>query len=319
MVDISVIIPVFNAQEHLARCLNSVLAQDFSNYEIILVDDGSKDNSLKICKEFESQISKIHVFSKNNGGANSARAFGVEQSKGTYISFVDSDDKIPPSSLSNLYEKAVKNRLDIVQASTTFCTEENHIKWSKLLREGIYNSKDFIKFLFLDQCDGGPHGNLYHHSLFSKETFNLPFDVRLGEDFYMNLCLGIQANKIGLFNDISCYCYYENPKSVTHTYNFDSIVPHQHQLECIRTVLKNHNLFKDFAKIFYQKAIYTLSSICLHNHDLIRNTYIQEIVQEAEEYQYSLKFWILLKMLKYPFLYPLFFSINKVRKFFNKK
>ena len=91
---ISIIVPVYNAEKYLNRCIDSILKQTFTDLEIILVDDGSTDDSLKICEEYQKQDDRIIVIHKDNGGSTSARKAGVRIAKGAYIAFVDSDDWI---------------------------------------------------------------------------------------------------------------------------------------------------------------------------------------------------------------------------------
>lgn len=91
---VSIIIPIYNAERTLCKCLDSILAQDFNNYEIILVNDGSKDSSLAICKEYESKHHNISVINQNNAGVSSARNAGLDVAKGDWITFIDSDDYI---------------------------------------------------------------------------------------------------------------------------------------------------------------------------------------------------------------------------------
>lgn len=89
---ISVIIPVYNAEKTLNRCLNSIIAQDFKDFEVLLVDDGSTDDSGKICDEYAAKDDRFKVFHKKNGGASSARNIGLDNAKGEYITFCDADD-----------------------------------------------------------------------------------------------------------------------------------------------------------------------------------------------------------------------------------
>ena len=92
MPKISVIVPVYNTEQYLPRCIDSILSQYFTDFELLLIDDGSKDNSGNICDEYATQDSRIRVFHKVNGGATSARLLGVKKSIGEFICFVDSDD-----------------------------------------------------------------------------------------------------------------------------------------------------------------------------------------------------------------------------------
>lgn len=111
---ISVIIPAYNAERTLRRCVDSVLAQTYTNFELIVVDDGSKDSTAELCDHFDDE--RIRVFHKNNGGVSSARNLGLENAKGDYVSFIDADDYVEPCYLQNLMKGC-----DSDLATTGFC------------------------------------------------------------------------------------------------------------------------------------------------------------------------------------------------------
>ena len=98
---ISVIVPVYNVQKYLSRCIDSILAQTFTDFELLLINDGSKDNSGKMCDEYAKKDTRIHVFHKENGGVSSARNLGLENVQGEWITFIDSDDYLNINFLSN--------------------------------------------------------------------------------------------------------------------------------------------------------------------------------------------------------------------------
>lgn len=114
MPKISVVIPVYNVEKFLPRCLDSVLSQTFDDFEVICVNDGSPDNSEKILKQYENKDKRIKVFKKENGGLSDARNFGISKARGDYIFFLDSDDFIHKQTLEITYYLAQKNRTDIV-------------------------------------------------------------------------------------------------------------------------------------------------------------------------------------------------------------
>ena len=114
MVKISVVIPVYNAEKTLSSCVNSVLAQTFSDIEVILINDGSTDNSLDICNSFKNSDERILVLSHDNHGLSYTRNAGINKAQGEYIAFIDSDDRIDPGALSYMYEVAQKNVADVV-------------------------------------------------------------------------------------------------------------------------------------------------------------------------------------------------------------
>lgn len=113
-IKVSVIIPVYNVQDYINDCLQSVLSQNFDSYEIIIINDGSTDNSGKIIEEKYSNYENVKIFNQPNYGLSSARNLGIEHSKGKYIYFVDSDDYITPETLKILYEVACKNNLEVL-------------------------------------------------------------------------------------------------------------------------------------------------------------------------------------------------------------
>ena len=113
MPQISVIIPVYKVEQFLGDCIKSILSQTFSNYEIILVDDGSPDNSGKLCDEFAAGDSRIKVVHKENGGVSSARNKGIEIAEGEWICFVDSDDWVEPDYLEVMFKTAIENNADV--------------------------------------------------------------------------------------------------------------------------------------------------------------------------------------------------------------
>ena len=109
-----IIVPVYNAEKYLGYCLNSILSQTYSNWTAILVDDGSTDTSLEICRSYEAVDARFRVFSKPNGGVSSARNFGLRYAEGDYLEFVDSDDCLALDSLEKQVALAVENDSQLV-------------------------------------------------------------------------------------------------------------------------------------------------------------------------------------------------------------
>ena len=123
-IKVSVIVPVYNVQDYLSECIESIINQTLKEIEIILVNDGSTDNSLEICKYYSKKDNRIYVIDKKNGGQSSARNRGLNIAKGEYILFVDSDDYIINTACEILYTNAIKNELDIIHG-TTINSNEN--------------------------------------------------------------------------------------------------------------------------------------------------------------------------------------------------
>ena len=111
---ISAIVPAYNVEKYLERCVNSILIQTYENFEIILVDDGSKDQSVEICDKFAQEDNRIKVIHKENGGLSSARNAGMKIAEGKYIVFIDSDDDIEPNMFELMLQAAEENKADFV-------------------------------------------------------------------------------------------------------------------------------------------------------------------------------------------------------------
>ena len=119
MTKVSIIVPVYNVSNYLGKCLESLVNQSLKDIEIIVINDGSTDNSLEIAREYEKKYSNIlTVYSQNNGGLSDARNHGLKYAKGKYIAFVDSDDYVKKDMFLKLYNYGVKNDLDVVVSDT---------------------------------------------------------------------------------------------------------------------------------------------------------------------------------------------------------
>ena len=137
---ISVIVPVYNVENYIRECIDSILAQTLSFFELILVDDGSKDDSGRICDEYKAADNRIRVVHKKNGGLSSARNRGLDEAVGDYVCFIDSDDSVRPDFLEKLYEGITKNDADL-----SLCDMEAPRFTSVSMDEGIYKDGEIIR------------------------------------------------------------------------------------------------------------------------------------------------------------------------------
>ena len=186
---ISIIVPIYNVEKYLRQCLDSVLNQTYQNFECLLINDGSPDNSAGICKEYVDKDARFHYFEKENGGLASARNFGIKYSKGKYITFIDSDDWVESDYLEVLYSKIKEYNTDFVISSyKKFDMDEDcfylHI-WDQDYYEKIWTSQELLTQLpNLENYDGSytvSWGKLFKRSLFDEILFNE--QRKFGEDF----------------------------------------------------------------------------------------------------------------------------------------
>lgn len=170
---ISVIVPVYNVEAFLEKCVDSLLAQTHKELEIILVDDGSKDNSGKLCDELQKKDDRIRVIHKENGGLSSARNAGIEIAKGEYFGFVDSDDYVEPEMYATMLEAALRTGMDIA-----CCGREINIFGLRtkeeftLSQEKVYNREAAVEaMLYLQEMDVSACDKLYARHIFDGISY----------------------------------------------------------------------------------------------------------------------------------------------------
>ena len=132
---ISIIVPIYKAEKYIHRCIDSILAQSYTDFELLLVDDGSPDNCGAICDEYAARDSRVCVFHKQNGGVSSARNFGIEKSRGEWITFIDADDYVHPDFLASLY---AQHDADLIVGSFEMVNSKE--KWDTLLDNCFYDN-----------------------------------------------------------------------------------------------------------------------------------------------------------------------------------
>lgn len=205
---IGVIVPVYKVEKYIAECIESILAQTYTNFRLILVDDGTPDEAGKICDEYAKKDSRITVIHQENKGVTRARARGVEEAEDCeWITFVDGDDTISTIYLGELH-KAKNNDIDIVinekQLYTTRISTIEYIHKLISLRANLYFS---------------PWNKLFRRHLFTEYVFDIPRDIRVGEDVIMNIRLNFNSSKkyVAVINK-SIYNYRLTPQSAVHTH-----------------------------------------------------------------------------------------------------
>ena len=184
---ISVIIPIYNCEKVLKRCVESVINQTYKNIEIILVDDGSQDNSLKICKEYEANNKNVLVISQKNSGPSSARNLGLKNANGEYIGFVDSDDYIDSEMFQKLYVSCTTNAADISICNYIKEYDENKLIHNEKIENCTCSGKKAcLDFLLKSQVNWGIWNKLYKASLIKEKNILFDQKLRIGEDGLFN-------------------------------------------------------------------------------------------------------------------------------------
>ena len=192
---ISIIVPIYNVEKYLAECVNSIMNQSYKHIEIILVDDGSTDNSGRLCEQFRELDNRIIVVHKENGGLSSARNAGIENSHGNMFMFIDSDDYIGKDMASKLYETMIKYKADMSICNMNRVFDDGTIK-------PFYNITEAFKCLDGDKRFETLSQPSVCNKMFRKRLFeNIRFpEGKYYEDTYIYHELAYNANKIGLVN-----------------------------------------------------------------------------------------------------------------------
>jgi glycosyltransferase involved in cell wall biosynthesis len=249
---ISVIVPIYQVEEFLPRCIDSIINQTYTNLEIILVDDGSDDNCGAICDRYTANDSRIKVIHQSNQGLSEARNHGLDISAGEYIGFVDGDDCIHPEMYERLYRDICDYNTKLAFCQPNGFSEFNPVNVVPLERTECVSSRDLIetslsKCIWWSACT-----KLYHRSLF--ESIRYPKGL-INEDYPVTIriyskCTDIAVNYNGLYN------YYRRNNSITKSVfsekNFDQIETTCDVLQFIET---NYPEFVDYAENIYISTI----------------------------------------------------------------
>lgn len=225
---LSVIIPVYNAEKYLNTCVESILAQDFSDYEIILVNDGSKDKSAEICDSLAINYSQISVYHKENGGVSSARNLGIDRAQGEYLMFVDSDDFIGEGMIADLMGEAESKNVDYVLCGIEDkCSDgNNRVHIADLPARELFNRDYVVNRIIFDGCADYsylryPYVNSACASIYKRKIIvsnNIRFEKRpMGEDWLFNMHY-LEYAESAVYIDVPYYKYLKNDASAMYRY-----------------------------------------------------------------------------------------------------
>lgn len=196
---ISVIVPVYNVQEYLGECIESIINQTYTNLEIILVDDGSTDGSGEICDAYKLKDSRIRVIHKANGGLSSARNQGIECSKGAYISFVDSDDWLELDFYQNLYDSIKMTKAEIATCGRYLVSNDSKEAYYCCSCQKVYSRNDALREIFrLGSIDVAAWDKLYCSSIFKYVRFpegEINEDTAIIYDVFCNVRTVVHVGK----------------------------------------------------------------------------------------------------------------------------
>lgn len=187
---VSIIVPVYNAQDYLARCIDSILHQEYKNYELLLVDDGSTDSSGEILDNYAKNDNRINVYHRKNCGVSSTRNFALSLCKGEYIQFLDSDDWIPPDSTKLLVRCALEQQCDLVIADFYRVVGERISQKGDIEDDHLLTRQEFANYMVENPADfyyGVLWNKLYRAQIIKEHHIRMDSNISWCEDFLFNL------------------------------------------------------------------------------------------------------------------------------------
>lgn len=302
---VSIILPVYNAQNHLARCIESICAQTYKNLEIIILNDGSRDNSLPMCEEYRQKDPRILLIDKDNSGVSDTRNHGLQLATGTYIEFVDSDDYIDPDYTEHLVTAAETNHADFVIAPYKMVVsaeatapgqaigklqeklgiepeaKEPEIRTYGFLEEGVMDKDTFARRL-MDKPASYFYSvlwnKLYRRDILTGHDIRFTSEVRWAEDLVFNMAY-IQYADVFVSIGQPGYYYVQNPQSICHT-----------QIDPVGIVQNKLQVFRYYKDLYTRLGMYEEIRPQLYKFlvDIAENTYptgpLTKFIDEAKAY-----------------------------------
>lgn len=218
--EVSLVIPAYNAESTLKRCLDSIFSQDFEALEVILVNDGSTDRTLEIASDYLDRPGFVLLDQKNEGTAR-ARWAGIKAARGEFVGFVDSDDELLPEFTRTLLETVKASGSDV--AVCNFTRLDGHTAWDqRFYHDIVLDTETAIQKIIIDIDNGSLWNKLFRRELFSFDTVRRTFRIKYGEDLLLTAQLLQKAKRVA-FVSRPLYRYYLRPDSASHAPSIKSV------------------------------------------------------------------------------------------------
>lgn len=297
---ISIVVPIYDVEEFLPRCLDSIIGQTYQNIEIILVDDGSPDNAGLICNNYTKLDCRISVYHLHNRGVANARLYGVEHSNGKYIVFVDPDDWVSPTYVETLYSH-MNDDVDIVACG--FTRVDRRVGHIYTLRNEIISSDEYIHRLLVNEIYKAPWGKIFRRSSMTLSCFH---SVIRGQDFLMNLEIATHTKTISLIDHtLYYYCHRDNPaiKRITTSFEFKKDFYNK-----VITIIDSYDLLERYQDELFHLAMEQIYSLlatgvqCSADDD-----WIKSVLESSKGMKLSFRAKLICFAIKHPRLQHLFY------------
>lgn len=315
---ISIIVPVYKVEKYIHECIDSILSQTYKNIELLLIDDGSPDNCPRICDNYALKDKRIKVYHKKNGGLSDARNFGIDNSTGKYLMFIDSDDYIEKDMVELLYKNLKLNNADISICDCTFIYKDKKIKNDKRTDFLVMNREQALSELNKQNGFGFAAWNkLYKKEIFKKIRFPIG---KINEDWYIMYKIFSQVKK-AVYQPDSKYNYRQRKSSISKNtlINYNPILASS---RCRRFIINKYPISSNEAygnEIIADISVYNklmLIKKCKIKKDYIRKNIKRNIyrMNSLNNYFKISKILQIYMILYIPIMYKLIYIIKEKKK-----
>jgi glycosyltransferase involved in cell wall biosynthesis len=282
---ISVIVPVYNVEDYIEKSLNSLLNQTYKNFEVLIVNDGTEDNSIKVAKDTVQDDQRFIFLEKENGGLSDARNYGIDHAKGNYLTFLDSDDYYDEQFLEKMLEKITQENADVVICDLTLVKEDHSLVRHQLNKHqtSISGEEAFLDISILNMAQN----KMYKKELFDNTRYPLGYYY---EDRATTYKLFYQSSKIAFVNE-KIFFYLQRENSITRVLSPQKLTDPLKILKEVKIFLDKEGVFEKYKNKYIQTYLLAVISSCAQvaNYSLDYNKEINEYIQKLDKQYFSSK------------------------------
>lgn len=284
-IKISVIVPAYNVEKYIEKTLRSIINQTLKEIEIIVINDGSKDNTLSIIEKLMLEDKRIMLIDKKNGGVSQARNDGIKKARGEYISFIDGDDWIEKDFYEDSYKYGMENNLDMIACdmSLDYIRKNRSKTCFEFKTNKIISGKEYLEFYYNNDVIRGVANKIIKREIFIKNNLFFLENVPSGEDMNLTIKLGYVISKIGKINK-AYYHYIQYPQSVTKQDSSEKMLPYLLSFDEIESFFEKNKVenCEEEKKRLYTFKVMSIQSFPIRKANWNSEKYIKAVKKYLE-------------------------------------